>query len=186
MIHTPAQALAFVRKHGLVTMTKSARPSLVEAIAGGPVKGSWWGHPKGKLIFRLAESLHDSGEVLSLKLVEGKVTFLQEKLWAALARIVTDIAWRRAAGYGLSPDAGKLLRVVERRESLRLDKAGLKGRKELEASLLVHTGSMHTEKGSHTTVLTSWRRVFNADTLASSRRLSLAEALSLLGLIRVG
>ena len=182
MIHAPAQALAFVRGHGIVTMTASARPSLVEAIVGGPVKGSWWGHEKGRLIFKLAESLHDSKDVISLKLVDGKVTFLHRSLWPALARVVTDVDWRRSAGFRLSPDAGQLLRAVQNRGTLRLDQAGLKGRKELESTLLVHSGSMHTEKGSHTTVLTSWRKVFDAATLARARKLSLDEARGLLGL----
>ena len=182
MITTPRQALKLVQTHGIVTMTLgSTRKSLVEAIAG-PVKGSWWGHPKGQVIFRLAESLHDSPDVLSLKLVAGKVTFVHRSLWPALARVVTDIDWRRAAAYPLSPDAGRLLRVVERRGVLRLDEAGLKGRKELEATLLVHSGSMHTEKGSHTTVLTSWRKKFDAETLARARKLSIEESRKLLGI----
>ncbi|HEY3225421.1 MAG TPA: RNA methyltransferase [Planctomycetota bacterium] len=183
MIHTPRQALEFVRRHGIVTMTRGAsKRSLVEAIAGGPVRGSWWGHPKGKLIFRLAESLHDSREVVSLKLVDGKVTFLHRSLWPALARVVTDPEWRRSKTRGLPPRVGELLRVVERRGTLRLDQASLPGRKELERSLLVHSGSMHTEKGSHAAVLTSWRKVFDSETLVRARRLSLSESLSLLGL----
>lgn len=178
MIHTPAQALAFVRKHGIVTMTSSSKPSLVEAIVGGPVKGSWWGHAKGRLIFELADALHDSKDVLSLKLVDGKVTFLHRSLWPALARVVDDKEGRRR----LSPSAKRLLTRVERSGSLRLDEAGLKGRKELESTLLVHSGNMHTEKGSHATVLTSWRKMFDAGTLTRSRRLTLDEALEKLGL----
>jgi len=182
MIRSPAQALAFVRKHGIVTMTRAgSRRSLVEAIAG-PVKGSWWGHPKGKLIFQLAETLHDSPDVLSLKLVAGKVTFVHRSLWPALARVVTDVDWRREAASPLSPGAGKLLGVVEKRGTLRMDESDLKGSKELESSLLVHSGSMHTEKGSHTTVLTSWRKVFGSEMLARARRLELPEALESLGL----
>jgi len=186
MITTPRQALEFVRQHGIVTMTRgSSRKSLVDAVAGGPVNGSWWGHPKGKVIFQLAESLHDSPEVISLKLVSAKVTFVHRTLWPALARVVTDKEWRRAAAYRLSPEVGLLFRTVERRGRLRLDEAGLKGRKELESTLLVHSGSMHTEKGSHTTVLTSWSKVFDAPTMKRARKLSLAEAQDLLGLAPV-
>lgn len=154
----------------------STRWSLVDAVAGGPVKGSWWGHPKGKVIYRLAEALHDSDEVLSLKLVDGKVTFLHRSLWPALARVVTDPEWRKATTRKISRAAGNVLRTVELKGSVS------PGQKELERSLLVHSGSMHTEKGSHTTVLTSWRKVFDADTLVQARQLTLAEALGLLGL----
>lgn len=181
MIHSPNQALAFVRKHGIVMMTRhESRPSLVEAVVGGPVKSSWWGHPKGKLIYALAEAIHDSRDVLSLKLVDGKVTFIHRSLWPALARVVTEVNRRR-----LSPEAAKLLRIVERRGALQLDEPGLKGRKELESTLLVHSGSVHTEKGSHATVLTSWSKIFDVPTLDRARRLSLAEALDLLGLAAV-
>lgn len=186
MIRTPRQALAFVRKHGIVTMTRHAsRPSLVEAVAGGPVRGSWWGHPRGQAIFRLAESLHDSKEVLSLKLVDGKVTFLHEALWPALARVVTDPAWRKAAGSRLGPEAGKLLRDVEKRGSIRPDGGSKSAKVELEGSLLVHSGSVHTEKGNHATLFTSWRKVFDSKMPARARRLTLPEALQLLGLTPV-
>jgi hypothetical protein len=181
MIRTEAEALEFVRKHGVVTMTASSRPSLIEAIVGGPVKGSWWSHPKGRLIFKLADAVHDSKDVLTLKLVDGKVTFLHRSLWPALARVVDDQESRR----GLSPSAKRLLARVERSGSLRLDEAGSRGRKELESTLLVHSGSMHTEKGSHATVLTSWRKMFDADTLKRSRRLTLPEAREILGLASV-
>jgi len=182
MIRTPKQALEFVRKHGIVTMTASAKPSLVEAIVGGPVKGAWWGHAKGRLIFRLAESLHDSRNVMALKLVEGKVTFLHRTLWPALARVVTDPEWRRSGARALAPDVGRLFRTVETRGSLRLNEDSMPGRKELEQSLLVHSGSVHTEKGSHATVLTSWKEKFDSATLARARRLSLDESRRLLGL----
>jgi len=182
MISTPRQALEFVRKHGIVTMTGSSRPSLVEAVAGGPVKGSWWGHPKGQVIFRLAEALHDSPAVLTVKLVDGKVTFLDRKLWPALANVVADTQWRKAAIARLKPEARKLLEDVDRLGSVRADDASKKAKVELEESLLVHGGSMHTEKGSHATVFTSWSKVFDARTLERARRLSLEEALDLLGL----
>ena len=185
MISTPRQALEFVRTHGVVTMTASSRPSLVEAIAGGPVKGSWWGHPKGNVIFRLAEFLHDSPEIISAKLLGGKVTFVHEMLWPALARVVTDRAWRLSVGRGISNEARELMRVVERRGTLRLDQNPMKGRKELENSLLVHGGSMHTEKGSHAAVLTAWKRIFDAKTMAQARRLTLSEAMERLGLAAV-
>ena len=65
-VKTPAQALAFVRKHGIVTLAAhiDGVPCFVEEVAGERMKASWWGHPKGKLIFMLAEGLDDSDAVL--------------------------------------------------------------------------------------------------------------------------
>ena len=181
-VATPRQALDFVRRHGVVTMTRSGRPSLVEAVAGGPVKGSWWGHEKGGLIFQLAETLHDSSVVLAAKLVDGKVTFVDQSLWPALARVVMDPAWREEAAARLSVPARSWLKKVESRGAVRWDQEAGSVKTELESSLLVHSGSVHTERGSHATVLTSWKRVFDDATLNSAAELTLAEARSLLRL----
>jgi hypothetical protein len=62
-------------------------PSLAEAIAGGPIRGSWWGHPKGHDIFRASEVIGDSAEVLVCKLVDGKVTYVHRRLWPALVKL---------------------------------------------------------------------------------------------------
>ena len=179
MVKTPRQALEFVRRRGVVVMTRHpGRPSFVEAVVGAPVRGSWWGHERGKLIFTLAGTLHDSDQVLSLKLVDGKVTFVHRALWPALARYVNDLDRRKT----LSPQAGALLRLVERRGTVRLDRHPSKGSKELEANALVHAGSMHTEKGAHTTVLTSWTRMFDGGTLTLARQMTMGEAKALLGI----
>jgi hypothetical protein len=51
---TPRQALAFIRKHGVVLESAQGPvPSLAEAIAGEPIRGSWWGHPSSRLIFEV-------------------------------------------------------------------------------------------------------------------------------------
>ena len=81
MIRTAQEALDLVRARGAVTLVPAgAGRSLFEAVAGGPVRGSWWGHPRGKLIFALASALEGSPEVLALKLAQGKVTFLHRSL----------------------------------------------------------------------------------------------------------
>jgi hypothetical protein len=44
---TPNQAFEFVREHGVVLESgRGPVPSLAEAVAQGPLKGSWWSHPK--------------------------------------------------------------------------------------------------------------------------------------------
>ena len=71
-------------------MLQAARgpvPSLAEAIAGAPIRGSWWGHPKGQQIFRLTEAVGESSEVLVCKLVDGKVTYVHQRLWPALVKL---------------------------------------------------------------------------------------------------
>ena len=61
-------------------MLQAARgplPTLTEAIAGERIRGSWWGHPKGKLIFSVLSEVQESAEVAVCKLVEGKTTVIQ-------------------------------------------------------------------------------------------------------------
>lgn len=83
---TPAEALAFIQEHGIVLeSSKGPVPSLVQTIAGAEIKGSWWSHPKGKEIFRITRTVRASPQVLVCRLVSGKVTFVHERLWPALA-----------------------------------------------------------------------------------------------------
>jgi hypothetical protein len=87
-LRTKRQVLAFVRRHGAVLLAaRGPLPNLAEAIAGGPIRGSWWGHPEGNRIFRLCEELDDSGEALTFKLVGGKVTYVHRRLLPALVKL---------------------------------------------------------------------------------------------------
>jgi hypothetical protein len=46
------EALAFVERHEIVLQAARGRlPNLAETIAGSAIRGSWWGHPKGKRSF---------------------------------------------------------------------------------------------------------------------------------------
>lgn len=85
------EGLAFVERHGVVLQAaRGPVPSLAEAIAGGPIRGSWWGHPKGHEIFRVADSLSESADVLVCKLVEGKITYIHRRLWPAFVRLASS------------------------------------------------------------------------------------------------
>jgi len=85
---TGNEAIAFVKDHGVVLQAaRGPVPSLAEAIAGGPIRGSWWGHPRGHEIFRVAEAVSDSRDVLVCKLIDGKVTYVHRRLWPALVKL---------------------------------------------------------------------------------------------------
>jgi hypothetical protein len=89
---TSGQALAFVRKHGIVLMAaRGPVPSLAEAIAGAPFRGSWWAHPESRRMFRAFETVRDSRHVLTCRLVAGKVTFVHRRLWPALVRLASRL-----------------------------------------------------------------------------------------------
>jgi len=85
---TPRGALAFVRRNGIVLEGgRGPVPNLAEAVAGGPIRGSWWGHAKGKQIFWLTRAVRDAPDVLVCRLVGGKVTYVHRRLWPAIVRL---------------------------------------------------------------------------------------------------
>ena len=112
---SPAAALAFVRRHGVVLASGRGRvPNLAAEIAGEPIKGSWWGHPRGQQIFRMLERLGASPEILVCRFVDGKITLVHRRLWPALARVAGRFPAERvsqvrqshsAAGHHVSHEA---------------------------------------------------------------------------------
>ncbi len=84
---TPAQALAVIERHGIVceAVRRVGIPSLVDAIAGETVLGNWWSHPLSRTIFTLTRAVRAAPQVLVCRLVDGKITFVHERLWRALA-----------------------------------------------------------------------------------------------------
>ena len=85
---TAEEAMVFVREQGVVLVSgKGAVPRLTEVIVGGPIKGSWWGHPKSHQIFAILQAVTHSKEILVCRLVDGKVTLIHRRLWPALVRI---------------------------------------------------------------------------------------------------
>jgi len=85
---TADEAMAFVRDQGVVLVSgKGAVSRLTEAIVGGPIKGSWWAHPRSHQIFAILQAVTHSKEILVCRLVDGKVTLIHRRLWPALVRI---------------------------------------------------------------------------------------------------
>jgi len=95
---TPKQGLAFVKRHGIVLQAaRGPVPNLAEAIAGGPIRGSWWGHEKGREIFRVADAIGESRDVLVCKLVNGHITYVHRRLWPALVKLASQFPKARLA-----------------------------------------------------------------------------------------
>jgi hypothetical protein len=95
---TSAEALAFVRTHGVVLESGGGPPpSLAAAIAGGPIRGSWWAHARRREIFALTRAMRDCPDVLVCRLVAGKVTYVHRRLWPALVRIAERFQAERLA-----------------------------------------------------------------------------------------
>jgi len=96
---TPAQALAFVERHGIVLegARRGAVPSLADAVAGETLAGNWWAHAQGKRIFAATRAVRDARDVLVCRLVDGKVSFVHARLWPSLVRLAGRFPRERLA-----------------------------------------------------------------------------------------
>lgn len=167
----PKEAAAFRRvwevlgHYGLVLMTDPQFPSVASLVAGEPVRGSWWSHPKTNAIWRVAFELGQRPDITEARLVSGKVTLVHRKLWPALRAVGN--AREKWQLEGLSRPARSLLARVKRAGRLRTDrlpdynrksKASGETARELERRLLVHGEEFHSERGAHAKWLESWER----------------------------
>ena len=90
---TPEAALEYLERQGLLLASAGGPlPNLAEAVAGGPIKGSWWAHPKGRQIFAVLRFLEESPDVLVCRVVRGKISFVHRRLWPALVRVAPRFA----------------------------------------------------------------------------------------------
>jgi hypothetical protein len=172
-----------LERHGLLLLHDAKFPSATACIAGAPIGGSWWGHPKGKLIFETLTRIGD--EVAWAKLVLGKETLVHRRLWPALvATAESRDDWQLR---GLKPDARLLLGRLRRGRPVRTDEAPpAKGRKlavvatELERRLLARSYSQHTPAGHHVKVLETWGAWAKGRGIATGDRPGVPDALEAL------
>jgi hypothetical protein len=153
-----ARVRQWLNEGGLLLCHDARHPSAPSIIVGKPVSGSWWGHPKNKLIYDTLLQL--ASDVLWVKLVCKKETLVQRRLWPALLRVATSgDDWQTGT---LSTEAKSLLERVRTPvsvEELSVADRSTNTRKlaaELEQRLLVHVYERHTEAGRHTRVLEPW------------------------------
>ena len=148
------QVRALLARHGVLFAHDPVLPSVTTVVAGGPVAGSWWGHPAGNAIFEVLTALED--EVAWPKLVDGKVTLVHRTLWPALAAIgAAREPWQtRGASAAVIEAADR----VERDGEVAVSELGLTGRDAtaVERRLLALGRQTHTDAGRHERVLTAW------------------------------
>ena len=167
-----------LERFGLLLLTDSSLPNVAGLVAGGKVSGSWWSHKAAQRIFAVSERLEDHRDVLILKLVSNKVTFVYRELWGHVYSIgVAREDWQLKK---LSPPARQLLKALDEQGCLQSNKLGkefgpkpVETARELEARLLLHANQIHTESGAHAKVIESWttwakRAGFRASAKSSS------------------
>jgi len=168
------RVLTEIRKRGLLLLTDRQIPNLTTLIAGEPVRGSWWGHPRSHDIFAMTQLLGHHPDVLRARLVAKKITYVHRSFWSALIGVATSReAWQLS---DLSPAALSILGKVEVAGQIRSDDLGkIPGPgpaiRELEDRLLIDSREVHTASGTHRKVLQTWDR-WKAQFKWSGRRMS--------------
>jgi len=146
-------------EHGMLLLHDARFPSATACIAGEVVRGSWWGHAQGKLIYQTLTQIGD--EVAWAKLVLGKETLVHRRLWPALVAVAASgEPWQTD---GLASDAKRLLAQIRDGGRIATDTAAAVERRklaaaatELERRLLAHATSEHTASGHHARFLETW------------------------------
>jgi hypothetical protein len=83
-----ASLMARLRRSGvLLQAARGPVPNVAELVAGEPIRGSWWSHPRSHEIFDAINRLRSSPAVVATRLIDGKVTLIHRRLWPAVVRL---------------------------------------------------------------------------------------------------
>lgn len=146
----------------MLMLSDARLPSVSAIAAGGPVKGSWWGHPSGQDIFRVASKLAEHPDVTAIKLLSGKVTYVHRSMWPAVVAAATSREpWQMRklsrAARELLHQADEMGEMATIDANLCVPRASLLAAvRELESKLLIYAEEFHSESGAHAKRLESW------------------------------
>jgi len=140
-----------LQEFDLLLSTDPKFPSVSGLVVGDVGGRSWWAHPQAKQMYSLSCALFDHPDVLLVKLISGKVTYIHRPLWPAIFAVGTAREpWQMD---GLSKEAEALLKKTD--TGSKVESSGDVVR-QLEARLLVRATSVHTERGFHMKEVQSW------------------------------
>jgi hypothetical protein len=95
---TTKDPVEFVKTYGVVLETaKGPVPTLAHAVTGETIRGSWWSHPRAHAIHAARRKARHSKDVLTCRLVRGRVTLVHRRLWPALVRAACCLPRERLA-----------------------------------------------------------------------------------------
>jgi hypothetical protein len=152
-----AAVMDVVSDLGVLFLSDPKRRNAIEILTGQFPRGSWWSHPRANDIYAILQSLERHPDVVLVKLLAGKVTFVHRALWPQLLAIATArepwqtqglpaVAAQWLAAFDEAEAAGAPMPPVSRTVS-----------KEMESRLLTFAESVHSSTGKHETKLESWR-----------------------------
>jgi hypothetical protein len=150
--------VAAVTEMGLLFLSDPKRGNAIQILTGEFPRGSWWSHPDAHRIYDILQDVEGHPDLLSTKLLSGKVTFVHRRLWPALLAVVAVTPRETWQVTGLSPGASQWLAALDQ-AALSVSEVAQPSRtiiKEVEARLLARGESIHTSEGRHETRLEPW------------------------------
>jgi hypothetical protein len=159
------RVLAQLERRELLLQAGNEFASVVELVAGEPVRGSWWAHPRANLIYWVCQDLEADARVTEARLLGGKITHIWHTRWADVTSIaIARAPWQWA---GVHSDGRALVERVDAAD-VRTNELDWRHARRLgdvcrllERRLLVKADEVHTESGRHAKVLHSWTRFWD-------------------------
>jgi hypothetical protein len=152
MLASTAEVLSALGRLGLLVKQDRHLPNAVTLVTGETVSRSWWSHPQAQAIFAVISELAAHSDVLVVKLIHGKDTFVHRSLRPSLLTVATAAEswqWDR-----LPSPARQLLGHLDRaRRPLRCQGQTVR---DLRRRLFVYAEEVHTESGRHEMQLGKW------------------------------
>jgi hypothetical protein len=180
--------VAAVAELGLLLLSDPKRKNAIQILTGEFPRGSWWSHPEANRIYQVLQGVEAHPDLVSTKLLSGKVTFVHRTLWPALLAVAAAREpWQLT---GLLPPAVQWLAdwdqaVLSGAEPPQPSRTVIK---QVEPRLLALGQSVHTAHGRHETRLEPWSTwaartgsPFPSPVSPAEARLTLATAADRLG-----
>lgn len=153
-----------LEKYKLILLQDKTFPNIVAEITGENIVGSWWGHPLANPIYNGLQWLEYNRSILAIKLIDGKVTYIHEDLFADIYSIVCKSRdWQTQK---LKDEDQQILKYVSKKKKIMSDDSGLaklskdpkKSFVNLEKKLLIYSMEEHTDSGKHIKEYMTWEK----------------------------
>jgi hypothetical protein len=151
-----------LEKYELLLVQDKIFPNIVTEITGEKITGSWWGHPLANPIYNGLQWLEHNRPILTIKLIDGKVTYIHENLFTDIYSIVYKSRdWQMKK---LKDEDQQILKYVSKNKKISSDDPGLvklskdpkKSFANLEKKLLIYSVEEHTDSGKHIKKYMPW------------------------------
>lgn len=153
-----------LEEYKILLLQDKSFPNIVSKIVGESIQGSWWGHPLANSIYNGLGWMEHNQNLLIVKLLDGKVTYVHQSLFADFYSIVCEPRdWQLKK---LNKDDLALLNYISKKDKVSSDDPKMKelvddSKKSfatLEKKLLVFSSEEHADSGKHIKEFMPWKK----------------------------